>query len=352
MILTKTICFKNLFSYTLSLIMVIAITDIQNIFVCPNCHGNFKRISGELICFDCSHTYPIVEGIPMFGNVDNKVEDKNREERQTFWDKGWGKRISTGSQRSMAEMNKEELVKYIELALEKLKHQKHHLVREISSEAVREQTVLDIGCGAGLQAPILSHYGANYIGIDLSHNAALQSSKYIATLEGQGVTAQADAEFLPLRSKCIDNVYSHGVLHHTPNTASTIAEINRVLKPGGKAIIGLYVTYSPKFIVDRLLGQFKVFLGKQNFWFNSGEGAWHSAGHHNPWTKTYSKKELTELFRNYDYSGLAFRKFSFRWGNCLPPFGKYIDRTIIGQNLANMVSPILGDIWSIQYTKG
>jgi len=37
-----------------------------------------------------------------------------------------------------------------------------------------------------------------------------------------------------------DLVYSHGVLHHTPDTAKAIREIHRVLRPGGRAIVMLY----------------------------------------------------------------------------------------------------------------
>src|SRR4030095_6525739 len=37
-----------------------------------------------------------------------------------------------------------------------------------------------------------------------------------------------------------DLVYSHCVLHHTPDTAGAIREIHRVLRPGGRAVVMLY----------------------------------------------------------------------------------------------------------------
>ncbi len=37
-----------------------------------------------------------------------------------------------------------------------------------------------------------------------------------------------------------DVVYSHGVLHHTPDTARPIQEIHRVLRQGGRAVVMLY----------------------------------------------------------------------------------------------------------------
>jgi ubiquinone/menaquinone biosynthesis C-methylase UbiE len=41
-----------------------------------------------------------------------------------------------------------------------------------------------------------------------------------------------------------DLVYSWGVLHHSPDTARAVAEVLRVLKPGGTAKVMIYSTYS------------------------------------------------------------------------------------------------------------
>jgi SAM-dependent methyltransferase len=49
-----------------------------------------------------------------------------------------------------------------------------------------------------------------------------------------------DAENLPFASNSFDLVYSWGVLHHTPDTEGAIAEVRRVLKPGGQARVMLY----------------------------------------------------------------------------------------------------------------
>ena len=53
-----------------------------------------------------------------------------------------------------------------------------------------------------------------------------------------------DAETLPFDDDTFDLVYSNGVLHHTPNTAQAVAEMLRVLKPGGRAIVMVYAENS------------------------------------------------------------------------------------------------------------
>jgi ubiquinone/menaquinone biosynthesis C-methylase UbiE len=60
----------------------------------------------------------------------------------------------------------------------------------------------------------------------------------------QGRFVHHDAETLPFDDNSFDVVYSNGVLHHTPNTRRVVAEIRRVLRPGGKTIIMMYAENS------------------------------------------------------------------------------------------------------------
>src|SRR5205085_2094425 len=55
-----------------------------------------------------------------------------------------------------------------------------------------------------------------------------------------GRVEQADATRLPFRPASFDVVYSHGVLHHIPDIGAAVAEVYRVLRPGGRAVVMLY----------------------------------------------------------------------------------------------------------------
>src|SRR5207248_8707048 len=55
-----------------------------------------------------------------------------------------------------------------------------------------------------------------------------------------GTFLRENAESLSFADESFDWLYSHGVLHHTPNTQKAIDEVWRVLKPNGRAIIMLY----------------------------------------------------------------------------------------------------------------
>ncbi|MBK7629848.1 MAG: class I SAM-dependent methyltransferase [Ignavibacteriales bacterium] len=49
-----------------------------------------------------------------------------------------------------------------------------------------------------------------------------------------------DAEALQFEDNSFDFVWSWGVIHHSSNTRKILEEIQRVLKPGGEAIIMVY----------------------------------------------------------------------------------------------------------------
>jgi SAM-dependent methyltransferase len=100
--------------------------------------------------------------------------------------------------------------------------------------------VLEIGCGLGTDGAQFAKAGACYTGIDLTEAAVdLARTRFeVSGLPGEFLVA--DAENLDFADESFDLVYSHGVLHHTPDTARAVQEIHRVLKPGGRAVVMLY----------------------------------------------------------------------------------------------------------------
>jgi len=100
--------------------------------------------------------------------------------------------------------------------------------------------VLEIGCGMGTDGAQFAKAGADYTGVDLT-NAAVELARKRFEVSGlKGEFRVADAERLDFPDKSFDLVYSHGVLHHTPDIEAAVREIHRVLKPGGRAIVMLY----------------------------------------------------------------------------------------------------------------
>lgn len=114
------------------------------------------------------------------------------------------------------------------------------LLSSVGFEHTRGLRVLEIGCGCGSEAERFARSGAHYTAVDLTNAAVTLTQRRFQLAGLQGTFMQADAENLPFADGSFDLVYSHGVLHHTPDTARTIREAFRVLSPSGRAVIMLY----------------------------------------------------------------------------------------------------------------
>jgi SAM-dependent methyltransferase len=100
--------------------------------------------------------------------------------------------------------------------------------------------VLEIGCGTGVHARLLAGAGANVTAVDLTPTAVELTRR---RLELNGLYAdvrEADAEALPFADGSFDFVWSWGVVHHSEHTDRVVAEIARVLRPGGRVALMVY----------------------------------------------------------------------------------------------------------------
>jgi ubiquinone/menaquinone biosynthesis C-methylase UbiE len=103
---------------------------------------------------------------------------------------------------------------------------------------VHADRLLDIGCGSGYLLLNLASTGltAQSYGIDISLGMLKECRQYADNLGIKVNLAQADVDFLPLRSNSFDFVIGHAILHHLPNINSVFHEVRRILKPGGICI--------------------------------------------------------------------------------------------------------------------
>ncbi|MCK5233188.1 MAG: class I SAM-dependent methyltransferase [Candidatus Aenigmarchaeota archaeon] len=110
----------------------------------------------------------------------------------------------------------------------------------ISKEDVKNKKLLEVGCGMGADLLEFAKNGAICTGIDLTPNHVSLAKELFKTYGFSARITKCDAESLSFADNSFDHVYSHGVIHHTPNTEKALSEIHRVLKPGGKALIMVY----------------------------------------------------------------------------------------------------------------
>ena len=93
-------------------------------------------------------------------------------------------------------------------------------MRRFGAHFRAQQRVLDIGCG---YKPYQHFFDCEYLGLDASGNSAADQI--------------GDAARLPWPNEHFDGVIMNQSLEHIADTTSAVAEVKRVLKPGGYALI-------------------------------------------------------------------------------------------------------------------
>jgi len=110
----------------------------------------------------------------------------------------------------------------------------------IPFEELRDKDVLEIGTGLGTHAQLLSPYCKSFTGIDLTEAASALTAQRLRLLGLPGRALQMDAENMQFTSNSFDYIWSWGVIHHSADTRRILAEMKRVLRPGGKATVMVY----------------------------------------------------------------------------------------------------------------
>ena len=136
------------------------------------------------------------------------------------------------------------------------------------SEVAKHNDIVEVGCGQGTDALWICRSmrpGGNYRALD--HSEQSLASARAAFAEGtvtsvKPVFCREDALALSMPDNSVACVYSCGVIHHIDDTEGAVAEIHRILQPGGHCYVMIYRTASPKLLVAHLLRGLQSIIDK------------------------------------------------------------------------------------------
>lgn len=118
---------------------------------------------------------------------------------------------------------------------------------------------LELGCGTGIFLEKVARSGASIHGLDLSEDLLAKARTRLAGFANVTLD-QGNAEQMPYEPESFDAVYGSSVLHHLDLDAA-LAEVHRVLRPGGRLIFAEPNILNPQVAVMFRLGLTKEYFG-------------------------------------------------------------------------------------------
>lgn len=95
--------------------------------------------------------------------------------------------------------------------------------------------ILDVGCGNGNLFSLLPDGKYELSGVDFSENMIVEAKM---NCSNKATFSVADAEKLPFESDTFDIIVCNASFHHYIHPDTVLEEMHRVLKDGGKLLIG------------------------------------------------------------------------------------------------------------------
>ncbi len=177
--------------------------DETNILGCPNDHGNLIKKDNQYICLKCQRKFHVKNGSPLFVANHESFEQYEKE-------------IKSPLNKFKSLIKKQPwLFQFLTYAVGSASYfgkPPQRAIRELLGDDIKNRIIINIGSGTRRINP-------HIINLDI--------------FPFKNVDIVADARSLPFKDNTVDMIVTESTLEHIPNVFRSIAEITRVIKPGG-----------------------------------------------------------------------------------------------------------------------
>ena len=150
---------------------------------------------------------------------------------------------------------------------------------------------LEVGCGTGIFLQVAATTGADIIALDLSAHLIAKARARVASAPNVSISL-GNAEQMPFREASFDSVYGSSILHHL-DLDTTLAEVHRVMRPGGRLVFT-----EPNILNPQVTVMFRLGLTKKYFGVSPDEMA-------------FSRFRAARALRKAGFADIAVKPFDF-----------------------------------------
>jgi SAM-dependent methyltransferase/uncharacterized protein YbaR (Trm112 family) len=233
---------------------------LLEILACPRDHTPLLLESSRLVCRD-GHRYPVVDGIAVM-----LLDEVRQTHGAALRSLHVADRPANGA--SAPEMTSIAVDPYVQTAVAATNGNMYQsLVGRLSEYPIPNlnlpsaagATLLDMGCNWGRWCIAAGRLGYSPVGIDPSLEAVGAARRVAAQLGVRAHFVVADGRFLPFRQNVFDVVFSYSVLQHfsRSDVRTTLREVRRVLRPGGRSLIQMANTWGPRCLYHQIRRGFR-----------------------------------------------------------------------------------------------
>ncbi len=166
------------------------------------------------------------------------------------------------------------------------------LIKDLGFNLNGESVILDFGCGSGKKVKVLRDLGYQAFGCGTRFNTEHDVDTKSMMHDGIIREINLNNYVLPFEDNKFDFIFSESVFEHVQNYSESIAELSRVLKPGGVCLHTFVSRYKP--IEVHVKVPFASFIN--SYWWLY---FWAFLGCRNEWTDCQSVPDRATRYLNY-----------------------------------------------------
>jgi carbamoyltransferase len=272
--------------------------QLADVWCSPNAQGELRAEHDHVACTKSGQTFSIADGIPqMFWPHDSIASSTDVTEivKAFYEDTPFPNYDDHDSVRSLIE-----------------KSRRGQYARTLDESIPYNSNVLEVGCGTGQLTNFLGISCRRVIGTDMCLNSLRLAENFRREHGLNRVRFVQMNLFKPcFRPEQFDVVLCNGVLHHTADPWGGFQSIQRLVRPGGHIVIGLYNKYG-RLMMDLRRNIFRL-TGGRGKWLDSylrsrftspdKRRAWFNDQYRHPHE---SKHTIGEVLEWFDQCGLEF----------------------------------------------